>query len=332
MARFLKALAAAADRIPMGPRVAAVILLVAGAVLVAALDREGGGSSSEPAVGAQGGAAGAKARSAYLGPKDGGGGWVRSRPKPNSVVWAVGDAADGGPASRAVAAMIAPQRVDRLLYLGDVYSSGTVAEFGAFYRPLYGGYDRIAAPTIGNHEWANVATGYAPYWTAARGTPPPFWYAFAASGWQLVSLNSNAPVASSPEQLTWLRRMIERTTRYGNCRIAFMHHPVYSAGLHGDVPSVQPILAELRGHATIVLSGHDHDMQRLGPIDGITQLISGSGGSSLYPVNGADPRLAFFDDTHHGATRLKLRPDRAVVSFVASDGSVLDRSAVSCRQ
>jgi hypothetical protein len=42
--------------------------------------------------------------------------------------------------------------------------------------------------------------------------------------------------------------------------------------------------------------------------------------------------LAFYEDTHHGAVRLKLRPGRAVVSFVASDGSLLDRSAVSCRQ
>jgi hypothetical protein len=64
--------------------------------------------------------------------------------------------------------MVSSHRVDRLLYLGDVYESGTAAEFESNYRPLYGRFDSIAAPTIGNHEWPNVATGYVPYWTAAR--------------------------------------------------------------------------------------------------------------------------------------------------------------------
>ena len=83
--------------------------------------------------------------------------------------------------SQAVASMVAARRVDRLLYLGDVYESGTEHEFQANYDAVYHRFDAITAPTIGNHEWPNVATGYVPYWTAARGKPPPLWYAFAAS-------------------------------------------------------------------------------------------------------------------------------------------------------
>ena len=312
-------------------RIAAVLLLIAGAALLAGLNRAGDGDDGSSG-GETGGVAGAGERSAYVAPRDGGRSWLRSRAKQRSVVWAVGDAADGGPESREVAAMIRSHRVDRFLYLGDVYETGTAREFQGNYRPLYGRYDRRAGPTIGNHEWANVATGYVPYWTAARGKPPPFWYASAASGWQLISLNSNASISTSSEQLGWLRSTIDRGPRYGTCRIAFMHHPIYSAGLHGGLAALQPVLAELEGNASILLSGHDHDMQRMRPINGITQLVSGSGGGELYPVNRNDPRLAFYDDTHHGAVRLKLRPTRAVVSFVASDGSVIDRSAVSCRQ
>jgi hypothetical protein len=244
----------------------------------------------------------------------------------------VGDAADGGSAEAAVAAMVGSRRIDRFLYLGDVYETGTAAEFASYYGPELGRFDRIAAPTIGNHEWPNVATGYVPYWTAARGNPPPLWYAFVVSGWQLISLNSNEPNASSSEQLSWLRRTIERSPRYGNCRIAFMHHPIFSAGLHGDTADLQPIFHELEGHATIALSGHDHDMQRLHPVGGITQIVDGAGGQDLYPVNRDDPRVAFFDDTRHGALRLRLRPGQAVLSFVAADGSLLDRSGWSCTQ
>jgi len=282
--------------------------------------------------GSEGGSAGAHPQPRYLGPSETARAWMPSRTKPRSIVWAVGDAADGGSAGEGVAAMIAMHRVDRLLYLGDVYENGTAAEFQSYYRPLYGRLDRLTAPTIGNHEWPNVATGYVPYWTRARGRPPPFWYAFAVSGWQLISLNANAPSVTSPQQLNWLRTEIQRTPGYGDCRIAFTHQPFMSAGLHGDLSALRPTFDELVGHASIWISGHDHDMQRLRPASGITQLVDGAGGNDLYPVNRDDPRIAFFDDTHHGALRLQLRPGRAVISFLAMDGSVLDRSAVGCSQ
>jgi hypothetical protein len=265
--------------------------------------------------------------STYLGPPDDRG-WMPSRRKRRSVVWAVGDAADGSTAAESVAAMISSHRVDRLLYLGDVYETGTRQEFQANYRPIYGGLGEVTAPTIGNQEWANVARGYVPYWSAVRGTPPPLRYGFAVSGWQLISLNSNQP--TDPEQEAWLAREIQRAPRYGDCRIAFMHHPRYSAGVHGDLDGLEALFDELPGRARILLAAHDHDMQRLHPIDGITQYVEGAGGAQLYPVNRDDPRLAFFDDTHHGALRLMLRPGRALLSFISTDGSVLDRSVVSC--
>jgi hypothetical protein len=324
MRERLTRLTHAVERIPMGARIAVLAAAAGLAFIAAALHNQGSDGNAE--------IAGANQRAAYLGPHDARNGWVHSRTKRRSIVWAIGDGADGGADGRAVADMVAAHRVDRFLYLGDVYESGTAAEFQSNYDPLYGRFDAITAPTIGNHEWPNVATGYVPYWTHARGTPPPFWYAFAASGWQLVSLNSNAPASTSPAQLHWLRGEIRKTPRYGNCRIAFMHHPVFSAGLHGDTSSLQPIFGELRGHASIVLSGHDHDMQRLHPVDGITPLVDGAGGHDLYPVNRGDNRLAFADDTHHGALRIKLSPGRAVLSFVAEDGTTLNRSVVRCHQ
>jgi hypothetical protein len=300
-----------------------ILALAAALVVIATVAHDDG--TSEP----EGGVAGARAHSPYLGPPNTSG-WVRSRHKRVSVIWAIGDGADGGPDSRAVASMVGAHRVDRLLYLGDVYETGTAQQFQANYDPPYQRFDSITAPTIGNHEWSNVATGYVPYWTAAHGTPPPLWYAFAASGWQLISLNSNTP--ASADQLQWLSDEIRQTPRYGTCRIAFMHHPIFSAGLHGDLTALQGIFGELKGHAAIVLAGHDHDMQRLQPVNGIRPYVDGAGGRELYPVNRDDPRLAFADDTHHGALRIRLRPDVAVLTFVAEDGTTLDRSTVSCRQ
>jgi Calcineurin-like phosphoesterase len=309
----------AIERIPLGVRLA-VGALAASAAIAGTIAHERNDGGSDDSV------AGAPTPSAY----DGGQAWMPSLAKPKSVVWAVGDAADGGPTSRKVASLIASHRPDLLLYLGDVYDWGTAREYDRNYRPIYGALDSITAPTIGNHEWPNVATGYVPYWTRVRGTPPPFWYAFSASGWLLISLNSNLPMSS--HQRDWLHTLIESTPGYGNCRIAFMHHPRYSAGSHGDLPALQGIFDELRGHASIALAGHDHDMQRLLPIEGITPYVDGAGGNWLYPVKRDDARLAFYDDTHHGALRIKLRPRHAALSFVAQSGATLDRSAVGCRR
>ena len=325
------------ERVPVGVRLAVGALAAAAAIAGTIAHERGsdGGDSASPggqsrnAQTENGRPADATAAAPYLGPR-GGNSWVPSRVKPHSVVWAVGDAADGTLAAGGVAGMVRNQRVDRLLYLGDVYDTGTSGEFRRNYQPLYGSLGKVTAPTIGNHEWPNLATGYVPYWTSVRGAPPPLRYAFAVSGWQLISLNSNLP--TDPAQEEWLQREIAKTPRYGDCRIAFMHHPRYSAGLHGDLTGLQGLFDELRGHATIALAGHDHDMQRLHPIDGIAPFVDGAGGQELYPVNRDDPRLAFFDDTHHGALRLDLRPGSATLSFVDQNGAVLERSDIACHQ
>jgi acid phosphatase type 7 len=248
-------------------------------------------------------------------------------PARHAVLWAVGDGANGGSEGRAVAARIAAGRVDRLLYLGDVYEDGTASEFRGNYARTYGRLAGRTAPTPGNHDWPNHATGYDPYWRRALRGALPHWYAFRAGGWQVISLNSEAPHGRDSPQVRWLRARVRAP---GTCRIAYWHRPRLSAGRHGDQDDVAPLWDALRGRATIVLSGHDHDMQRLRPVDGITQFVSGAGGNGLYRVR-RDDRVAFADDRDHGALRLDLRPGRATWAFVTDAGRVLDRGTLRCR-
>jgi hypothetical protein len=243
-------------------------------------------------------------------------------------VWAVGDGADGSDAARALAAEIIRARPDRLLYLGDVYERGTADEFAQHYDTVYGRLGSTTAPTPGNHEWPNHRRGYDRYWRTTTGEPTPPWYTFRIGGWQLLSLNSEAPHGARSAQLRWLRRQL-RTP--GTCRLAFWHRPRYSAGTPGDQADVQPFWAALRKHATLVLNGHDHDLQRLHPRKGITELVAGAGGHRHYAVDRGDARLAYADDTHYGALRLRLERGRAGIAFVDETGAVLDRSTVNCR-
>jgi hypothetical protein len=265
------------------------------------------------------------------------GGEIPSGPARHAVVWAVGDGADGGAAAKAVAARVRAGPVDRFLYLGDVYGptvlgflrgDGNAADYRTRYAPVYGALAPRTAPTPGNHEWPQRGDGYEPYWRRVMGRTPPAYYGFTIAGWEILSLNSEAPHGPGSRQLGWL---VRRVARPGTCRLAFWHRPRFSAGRHGDQADVAPLWDALRGRAALVVAGHDHDMQRLRPIDGITSLVSGAGGHGHYGLH-PDPRRAFGDDRTYGALRIDLRPAHARLRFVAADGRVLDSSAVRCRQ
>jgi len=273
---------------------------------------------------------GVKALLADPPPGSGGFPFVRSVAGQRATIWAVGDG-DASDAGRTVADRIASAPFARLLYLGDVYEGGTAQDFARNYAPTYGRFASRIAPTPGNHDWPEHKAGYDRYWRRAlRSRRAAAWYAFSAGGWRILSLNSETDHSARSPQGRWLRSQLRRR---GTCRIAFWHRPRFSAGQHGDQEDVSPLWDALRGHAAIVLNGHDHDMQRMSPVAGITEFVSGAGGRSHYGVDrGYGRQLGFFDDTSDGALRLVLRPGFAAYAFVAADGRVLDSGTIGCRR
>jgi hypothetical protein len=249
-----------------------------------------------------------------------------TRAKGEAVVWAVGDGADGSDPARRLARAIERDRPDALLYLGDVYPDGTPEDFVLRYQPVYGGLAGLTWPTIGNHEYANRASGYNPYWRRHDRAKP--WYRVRLAGWEVFSLNSQAAHGPGSPQLRWLERRLAGAD--GNCRLAFWHRPRYSAGIvHGDAPDVAPLWDALAGHARLVLSGHDHAMMRYRPHDGMTEFVAGSGGATLYETR-PDDRLAFSRSGVTGGLRITLAPGSARLEFRSVDGEVLDRSRTRC--
>ena len=259
----------------------------------------------------------------------GGRAFVRSDSRESALVWAVGDGPDGHRSASRVARLIRRSQPDRILYLGDVYEGGTASEFARNFESIYGPVGRRIAPTPGNHDWPNHASGYDPYWTRKQGRRIPPYYSFRTAGWQVLSLNSEMPHGAGSKQVAWLRSKLRRR---GTCRLAFWHRARYSAGeVHGDQPDVEPFWDALAGRAAIVLAGHEHDMQRFKPRRGITELVSGAGGHGLYLVHDRQD-LAFFNDALFGALRLRLRPGLARFAFVAVDGVTLDAGKIRCRR
>jgi hypothetical protein len=246
-----------------------------------------------------------------------------------ATVWAVGNGnayRDG----QSVARLVEAGRPDRFLYLGDVYENGTAEDFEKNYRPSFGRLAKVTAPTPGNHDWPLHAQGYDMFWRGVLKKAIPWYYNFRIGGWDILSLNSEAPHDESSAQVRWLRSKLRRR---GTCRLAFWHRPRYSDGqLIGDQTDVGPLWDALRGRAAIVLNGHDHGMQRFGPIDGISQFIVGSGGHGHHPLKQLTRRNAFADDQHYGALRLTLKPGQARYRLVAVGGRTLDAGTIRCRR
>jgi hypothetical protein len=253
---------------------------------------------------------------------------AQAGPSP-AVVWAVGDGAAGTAPAKQLARTIKRDRPERFLYLGDVYDSGTRAEFARNYNPVYGALAPITAPTPGNHDWANRASGYFPYWKSKRGRALRPWYRFKLAGWEVLSLNSEAQHGPGSPQVRWLKQRLAAAP--GDCRLVFWHRPRFSAGrVHGDQSDIAPLWDAVQGRAALVVNGHEHDSQRLKPAGGTLGLVAGAGGASFYSLNRGDSRLAWGDDGVPAALRIELVPGSARFEFRTAAGRVLDSGSATC--
>jgi hypothetical protein len=238
----------------------------------------------------------------------------RFRPRPltsgrDAVIAAVGDGGDGTPRSDAVAASIGRSPANVLLYLGDIYEKGTVAEwennFGTsvWSDPRGGGFawGRLAGftqPVLGNHE-AHYPATWRSYW---RGRPT--WSTFVYGGVRFLLLNSECGKPGGPRtcgpgspQYDFAARVLAANTY--RCVVAVWHRPVLSPG--PEAPVMRPLwkLIASRG-GDLVLNGHQHHMQAYWPLNGslragrpdshLVELVAGSGGHIMHRDVSTDPR------------------------------------------
>jgi hypothetical protein len=251
-----------------------------------------------------------------------------------SVLWAVGDANDGS-SSTAVASRISGQ-IDRFLYLGDVYQTGTAADFANNFNSVWGRFKAIASPTPADQDFANAATGYDPYWgSRAPQTNGGHWYSVSERGWTILSLNSEEDLSAGSAQYRWLEQQLAGG---GNCRILLLHKPRYRAG-SAPRSAVEEAFDLMADRVLFVLSGHAHNMQRAHPVDGVTQFIAGAGGAGLNNADQLDPEFAFVNDSEYGILRIALtavgsNADGGATAehrFIAADNGVtLDSGSRSC--
>ncbi len=241
-----------------------------------------------------------------------------------------------------------------VLALGDEqYECGGAAAFAQSYALSWGrpSIKPVTHPAVGNHEYQSTggtdcgtgAAGYFSYFGAAAGPAGKGWYSFNVGAWHLIALNSNCAKVScvaGSEQEQWLAADLAANT--SACTLAYMHHPVFSAG--GQAPQTNekllPFWNDLHAAgADLVLTGHDHNYQRLpqldgngspDPVNGVREIIVGTGGVGHGSPNFPYPGTEHFDTTHFGVLELTLHASSFDWRFLGEDGSSLDSGSDAC--
>ena len=224
--------------------------------------------------------------------------------------------APAGCQQKAVGAAIRGIKPQAFLALGDLqYLDGTYDKFMAAYDPAMGDLKPITYPIPGNHEYKTVSgAGYYKYFGAAAHQESRGTYSFSVGAWHVIAINSTActpkvPCGPGSAMANWIAADVAANP--SKCLMAMWHHPIWSAGRHGQYAPMLPVWNQLNGYgADVVLTGHDHLYQRSKPIgtgtlkadgtvadpvvdpNGMVEFIVGTGGENNYEAQlGANPAV-----------------------------------------
>jgi hypothetical protein len=256
---------------------------------------------------------------------------------------ALGDNGSGGRQALAVAERMA------LTYqtapFGLVALLGDICYYGNFRRRFDTVFRRPLGPlldagvgfelAIGNHDaalhFSDEGLDAIEAELELLGTPGRF-YTTSHGPVDFFYLDSSVPGLYGPrasEQLEWLDDALASSTN--QWKVVALHHPPYSSGVHGSTPGAQERLVPLlsRHHVDLVLSGHDHDYERVEPQDGVTYVVSGGGCKTTRVGRSAFTAVA--ERTLH-FLHVDVVDDRLTGTCVRDDGTVADRFTLRARE
>ena len=263
-------------------------------------------------------------------------------PEPAATLIAAGDiAACDMEGDSATAALVADLE-GTVATLGDhVYPAGSDETFAECYDPAWGSLRDRTRPAVGNHDLSgDGGAAYFRYFGDGAGVPGEGWYSYDIGDWHIVALNSNCElIACTPgsAQYEWL--VDDLAAASVQCTLAYMHHPRFSSGPHGDYPPVAPLWDALHAaEADVVLVGHDHLYERFAPQapagaahpNGIRQFTVGTGGYQLYGAERVAPNSEVLIDDALGVLELTLQPESYDWRFLTVDGAEPDAGSGAC--
>lgn len=253
---------------------------------------------------------------------------------------AVGDAGSGNEGQRIVAGSMKEYALQNpvkfVLYLGDnFYPNGVDSvddpKFQDHFEEIY---DKTVLNIpfyviVGNHDYTGDVYAQIAYTQkSSRWTMPGLYYSFSRElndqdTVQFYALDTD-PIVNGEnvdEQLVWFENQLQECAPRARWNIVYGHHPFYSNGYHGDstemIDKVFPLLAQYG--VDIYISGHDHDLQILAPVNGVHLHVNGAG-SKLRDTLCKENSL--YAASLLGFMTFRISHDQAVVSVVLHEGII----------
>jgi hypothetical protein len=218
----------------------------------------------------------------------------RTAPAPSATrvrFAALGDFGVDAPPAHQIVAAIASAQADFVITTGDnVYPDAKPEEVERNYLRLLA---PLAArvpifPSLGNHDYRTdearpfLQAVFLPDNNPAR---TERYYSFDWGPLHLVALDTEClggrtSACDAHAQLAWAGRDLKSSP--APWKIVYFHVPIYSSGEHGSARSMEGLARVLEwGGAALVLSGHEHDYERIEPPGGVVYIVTGGGGAKL---------------------------------------------------
>jgi hypothetical protein len=245
-----------------------------------------------------------------------------------------GDCGAGSRGQLGVAKLLEQSPAEFVLLCGDiVYDHGEEEDYDLrFFEPYRRALPRMTFwPALGNHDvGAKDAAAALAIFNVPLNGPRNIQggrnYSFDYGNAHIAAIDSNA----SPETLRdligpWLEKDMAASRQ--TWKFVFFHHPPFSSANHGENEKMRDLMVPvfIRSRIDVVFAGHDHAYERTQPINGITYIVTGDGGASLYQHQHPHDYTAQFYNERHGLTLVKIDGPHFLLRHVNVDGKEVDR-------
>jgi hypothetical protein len=239
---------------------------------------------------------------------------------------AFGDSGGGGSDQRQLAEQMYSFPYNLIVHTGDIaYDSGSIGEFEdtvfKMYAPLFRHLPFF--PSAGNHEYRTLKGAPFRAVFSLPGGLGEKWYSYDWGRIHFAALDTEADYQT---QARWLDEDLGRSDL--PWKIVYFHKPPYSSGAHGSDVSLRKALEPIfaRHRVQLVLSGHDHDYERIRPQNGVQYIVTGGGGIGTYSV-GTSSFTAFSEEVIH-FVYADVRTDELVLHAIDANGTEFDSVVV----
>jgi predicted phosphodiesterase len=255
----------------------------------------------------------------------------------------VGDTGHGGLPQQRIASVMAAQKADLVMHVGDViYPRFTAGQMDqkcfSIYRAQMRGTPFFYA--IGNHEYYGGGASFLAEIQQPSNNPSQnkAYYSFDHGDAHFVVLDSVVPYgngyAPDSPQYRWLEKDLAGSQK--PWKFLFFHNTIHSSGPHhqddyniNGIPDhleLQEALGKLASQygVQMIFTGHDHIYERSNPVNGVVTIVSGGGGAALYQFGGKWDEASNQFWSRYNCVKVSVRENTLKLSALGLEGEVFD--------